>query len=52
MTEQRDPRSQYRQLSEPVRPEELVETSDADRPAPVESRLQEDWRTALLGPVP
>ena len=52
MTEQVDPRAQYRQLPEPVRPDELVETSDADRPVPVETELQEVWRTALFGPVP
>ena len=52
MTEQQDPRSQYRQLPEPMRPDELVETSDAGRPMVVETELQEVWRTALFGPVP
>jgi len=30
MTEQEDPRAQYRQLPAPVLPEDLVETEEAD----------------------
>ena len=52
MTEQPDPRAQYRELPEPVRPEELVETTDAERAVPVETELHEAWRTALFGPLP
>jgi hypothetical protein len=44
-----DPRAQFRQLPEPVRPEDLVETLEADRPVVVETPLQEAWRVALLG---
>ena len=33
MTEAADPRARFRQLPEPVRPDELVETSDVNRPA-------------------
>ena len=52
MTEPQDRRAQYRQLPEPVRPDEFVETSDVDRPVVVETELQEVWRTALFGPTP
>jgi hypothetical protein len=45
-----DPRARFRQLPEPVRPEELVETSDVDRPVVAETPLEEQWRQALLGP--
>ena len=45
-----DPRARFRRLPEPVRPDELVETSDVDRPVVVETPLQEAWRLALLGP--
>jgi len=50
MSETGDPRAQYRQLPEPVRADELVETSEADRPVVVETELHEVWRTALFGP--
>ena len=36
MTEAEDPRARFRQLPEPVRPDELVEASDVDRPVPAE----------------
>jgi hypothetical protein len=45
-----DPRARFRQLPEPVRREELVETTDADRPVVVETPLETEWRLALLGP--
>jgi hypothetical protein len=45
-----DPRARFRRLPEPVRPDELVETSDADRPVVAETPLQTEWRLALLGP--
>ncbi len=48
--DQQDPRARFRQLPEPVRPEELVETSDVARPVVVETPLETDWRLALLGP--
>jgi hypothetical protein len=51
MTEaEQDPRAQFRKLSEPVRPEELVETSDVERPVVAETPLETEWRLALLGP--
>ncbi|WP_222268598.1 hypothetical protein [Modestobacter marinus] len=45
-----DPRARFRELPEPVRPDELVETSAAGRPVVVETQLETDWRLALLGP--
>ncbi|WP_369133546.1 hypothetical protein [Modestobacter sp. I12A-02662] len=45
-----DPRARFRELPERVRPDELVETTDADRPVVVETQLETDWRLALLGP--
>ena len=45
-----DPRARFRQLPEPVRPDELVETTDADHPVAVETPLETEWRLALLGP--
>ena len=52
MTDPEDPRAQYRQLPERVRPEDAVETTAAEPPPVVEPPLQEAWRTALFGPVP
>jgi hypothetical protein len=49
MTED-DPRARFRELPERVRPEDTVETSDADPPLVVESEPAEVWRTALFGP--
>jgi hypothetical protein len=37
MTEQEDPRAQYRQLPAPVRPEDVVETSAAEDARVVET---------------
>ena len=45
-----DPRARFRQLPEPVRLEEVVETSDAGRPEVTETPLEADWRLSLLGP--
>jgi hypothetical protein len=45
-----DPRARFRQLPEPVRLEDVVETSDATRPAVTETPLETDWRLSLLGP--
>ena len=45
-----DPRARFRELPEPVRPDELVETQEADRPLVVEAPLHEVWRVALFGP--
>ena len=47
---EQDPRAQYRRLPEPVRLEDVVETSDANRPVQAETPLSTDWRLALLGP--
>ena len=47
---EQDPRAQYRELPAPLRPEELVETSDVSPPMPAETPLQEVWRVALFGP--
>ena len=52
MTDPEDPRAQYRQLPQRMEPEDVVETTDAEPPLPVEPPLQEAWRTALSGPVP
>ena len=51
MTEQDDPRAQYRRLPERVPPEEVVETSEADPWVVVEPPVPEAWRTALFGPT-
>jgi hypothetical protein len=45
-----DPRAQFRQLPESVRPEDLVETLESDRPLVVEAPMHEVWRVALYGP--
>jgi len=45
-----DPRARFRELPRPVRPEELVETTDADGPVAAETPLETEWRVALLGP--
>jgi hypothetical protein len=47
---ERDARNRFRQLPEPVRPEDVVETADVNRPVVVETPLEEAWRVALLGP--
>ncbi len=47
MTE--DPRARFRELPEPVRPEDTVETADVTAPPAREGELAEAWRTALLG---
>ena len=44
-----DPRARFRHLPEPVRLEDVVETSDATSPPPAEQPLEEVWRTAMLG---
>ena len=49
-TPQDDPRSRFRQLPDPVRAEELVETSDTNPPAVGETPLEAEWRLTLLGP--
>ena len=50
MTRREDPRHRFRRLPEPVPSDELVETTDTDRPAPAEGLLDAEWRQALLGP--
>ena len=47
MTE--DPRARFRDLPEPVRRDELVETSDVGQSTPPEQELPAAWRAALLG---
>ena len=47
MTE--DPHARFRELPEPVRPEDAVETADASGPSPQEGEVVEAWRTTLLG---
>jgi len=44
-----DPRARFRQLPEPVRPEDVVETSDARQVAPPEQEVPAAWRSTLLG---
>ena len=48
MTDAEDPRARFRQLPEPVRPDELVETSDPDRPMPDEP-VKPAWEQIVLG---
>ena len=47
---EQDPRARFRELPARVRPEDVVETTDVNRPLPAESPLQEVWRVALFGP--
>jgi hypothetical protein len=47
---EQDPRARFRQLPEPVQLEDVVETSDSNRPVVAETPLDEAWRLALLGP--
>jgi len=44
-----DAGERFRALPGPVRPEDLVETSDASTPPEEESDLERDWRTTLRG---
>jgi hypothetical protein len=44
-----DPRARFRHLPEPVRPDELVETSDTAEPEQVEQRVTSAWKTVYLG---
>ena len=50
MSEQDDPRARFRSLPARVRPDELVETSDAGSPQATESPAEEEWRRIVLGP--
>ena len=50
MSQVPDPRARFRELPEPVPPDELVETSDAEPRQVVETELHEAWRSTLLGP--
>jgi hypothetical protein len=50
MSDAEDPRAQYRHLPEPVRPEELVETSDVTRPVQTEPQPDIDVRVVGFGP--
>lgn len=50
MTEADDPRARFRQLPDPIRPEELVETTDVSQPVDTEEPLEAEWRQAMLGP--
>jgi hypothetical protein len=52
MTEHEDPRAQYRQLPEPVRLEDVVETSQADPPRVVETQPDIDLRLLAAGGGP
>jgi hypothetical protein len=47
-----DPRAQFRQLPEPVRPEELVETQPADPPLPAETPADGERRQLASGGGP
>jgi hypothetical protein len=50
MTEKaEDPRARFRQLPEPVRPDEFVETSDAGGPPPADEPLKTAWEAGYLG---
>ena len=44
-----DPRARFRQLPEPVRPDELVETSDTTTPVVIDEGAEPAWRVAMLG---
>jgi hypothetical protein len=50
-TEQ-DPRARFRELPEPVRPEELVETQAADPPLQVETPAEAERRQLAAGGGP
>jgi hypothetical protein len=50
MTEAEDPRARFRHLPDPIRPDQLVETSDVNRPIEREKPIEVDWRLAALGP--
>ncbi|MCZ2814968.1 hypothetical protein [Modestobacter sp. VKM Ac-2984] len=52
MTEQVDPRAQFRQLPDPVHPDQLVEVHDADPPLPVETPAHADLRQLAAGGGP
>jgi hypothetical protein len=47
-----DPRARFRQLPEPVRPEDVVETEVADSPLVVETPAQIDRRLLAAGGGP
>jgi hypothetical protein len=49
-----DPRARFRHLPEPVRPEDLVETVDADPPPLLETPWEDDarWLRAAGGGTP
>ena len=49
MTEQNDPRARFRSLPAPVRPEELVETQDAEPPVAGDAEPEPAWRAVYLG---
>jgi hypothetical protein len=44
-----DPRARFRHLPDPIRPEQYVETAEADRPPLPDAPLETEWRLALLG---
>jgi hypothetical protein len=51
MTDAEDPRARFRHLpDDPIRPDQLVETSDVNRPVQIEKPLETEWRLAMLGP--
>ncbi|WP_216870550.1 hypothetical protein [Modestobacter excelsi] len=49
---ERDPRARFRELPDPVRPEELVETRPADPPLPVETPADAERRQLAAGGGP
>lgn len=44
-----DPRTRFRELPEPVRPEDQVETADVRAVPPEETELVAAWRAVHLG---
>jgi hypothetical protein len=47
-----DPRARFRELPEPVRPEQTVETQAVDPPLPVETPAQAERRQLAAGGGP
>jgi hypothetical protein len=48
MTEAEDPRARFRHLPEPIRPHEMVETTDVNRPVEKEP-IKPVWEQIAMG---
>ena len=49
MSAEENPQDRFRELPDPPRPEDLVETSDASGPTPPEREVRPAWQQTLLG---